>query len=856
MSTTYYYDIPGVMCGDCTRTIEDALRASPFFGRQVFSADPLEKRLTILLEDEQLGYLVVRDRLNEVLDRVGFSCVEVDESSQQSHVISKQTDPAPSPWLSHHVLGGLGISVGVLFMLVTMLAGPLPFIVTGMMAGLSVPLTLFLGAESYQKALKKWKLGKLTMDTLFSISTLTILLVSSAAFFFPTLPMMFEAGLLIFGFRHVGIAIEDAFKRTGLMIPRFQDDAPDKVWKRLNGVTTLVPLALIKPGDELVLSTGAIIPLDGVFDEGAGLISDRIVTGASKPRPVILGERLYAGTELLHASSPLVFRALFSAVESHLARLDGKIMRAKSEKAPLETATSRIIQYFIPAVVCLAIGSGVLIACFFSNALAIQCAVSVLVSACPCTLGLITPLAVKIGMRKTAAGAIVFNSAQKLEAADNIQCVVFDLNGTLTRGAPRVVRYRALAESGMPDDALLGLLAYFERNCAHPTAKAMGVEAELRGIPPAGGAAVVQSEEHAGLVVQWEGETYTLGSEAMMVQHGIDANALDHLRVMIRPQEEDSVVYLARAGRVIGYVVLHDTLRDDAIHVIATLKAMGKQVHLCTGADRKTALLYSGLLGISPEHVRANCVSHASASSTQSKKNYLDELKAKGFRVAAVGDAGNDAEMIAASDVGFAMQSDGGDEHTQQQAAAVIQGKALLPIVQAFSVAEHMVANIKQNLIFSLVYNIATVLVTGGLLLTLGVVLNPAIGAALMIIQTSLILLNVRRFATQQTCTDAVPVTESKEPAEALGRHVEAMSSLLVPRPALVESATHRDANVPRHGNGMRLTDTNSEGCNEGKGCLDQRRDLLGNGFYERERIGLNERAHVLTERIVVNGVG
>ena len=815
---TYYYDLPEVSCGACTGTIDTALRASPLFRNQTFITDASTRRLTIVSTDEQLGYLAVRDQLNKVLSPCGFSCDAVDKSSQPS---------LSQPWLSHHVLGGVGISVGVLFMLAMMLAGPLPLVVTAMMAGLSVPLTLFLGAESYQKALKKGKLGKLTMDTLFSISTLTILLVSSAAFFFPTLPMMFDAGLLIFGFRHMGIAIKDSFNSTAFKSRNFQDDAPKHVLKCLNGQNELVSLALIQPEDDLVLAAGEIIPLDGMFVSGSGFILDTIITGKSHPRSVKCSELLFAGTQLMQIDSPLVFRVKHSAADSHLARLDGKILSAKAEKAPLETATSRIIQYFIPAVVCLAIASGVLIACFFSNALAIQCAVSVLVSACPCTLGLITPLAVNIGMRKTAAAGIVFKSAKALEAADNIQCVVFDLNGTLTRGEPVVARYKALLpESEMPDDLLLRLFAHLEGDCTHPAAKAIRDKAKTMTLLT--GDTRVELNDHSGLVVRWQDKSYALGSEAMMLSHGVTKDDLDSLRNKINPRAENSVVYLAREGELIGYVVLHDPLRDDAIYVIKTLQDSGKQVHLCTGADQNTAERYAALLGIDKLHVRANCVSNAAVDAAESKINYLNTLKAKGFRVAAVGDAGNDAEMIVASDVGFAMKSDGGDERTQQHAAAVIQGKALSPILQAFSVAEHMVTNIKQNLMFSLVYNIATVLVTGGLLLAIGVVLNPAIGAALMMIQASLILLNVRRFATQQTCTDAVSVTES--PSEA-------------------------DTNVSGHGNSMRLAHSNREGFDKREGHFDQSRYLLRHGFYKLKCSGLNKVDHELAESRVVNGV-
>lgn len=780
MSMIYQYDVPDVVCGNCSGTVEEALRQSHFFTGQLFGVDPTVKpaKLTITFEDDHLSYQEVRDLLNEVIEPVGFTCVEISAAIREKVF---------NPWFSHRMQGAIGIGVGALFLLLSFMTGMLPAWVMAISTVLSIPLTLFLGAESYQKAWKKLKARTLTMDTLFSISTITILIVSTASLFFTALPMMCEASLLIFGFRHIGLAVEHAFKQKNAKSQRFQDDAPQQVMRFYQGKKSLAPLESIQKNDQLFLSEGSILPVDGIFEESEGLVSDRIVTGSSMPRRVVAGEQLYAGSILTETKRPLLFRATSSAALSHLARLDIKIARAKLEKSALETVTNRILQYFIPTVICIAAISGIVIGAFFSPTLAIQCAVSVLVSACPCTLGLITPLAIRIGIKKAADSGVVFNSAKKLEATDNIQCVVFDLNGTLTQGIPRVSHYRALLDSGLAHDELLSLFAHFEKSCTHPVARAITHAARAKKMSAVTSEVTIVATDHAGRVIEWEGQRYVLGSEALMLQQGIDKLAIERIRKSANPQEGDSVVYLARSNQLIGYVVLHDLLRDDATHVISALKTMGKQPYLCTGADEKTALQYAKKLGISPEHVRANCVSHAPAASAQSKKNVLDELRKKGFRVAAVGDGGNDAEMIAAADVGFAISS-GGDAHTQQQASAVIQGHSLLPVLHAFSIAKRTVSNIKENLMFSLVYNIATVVITGGLLLTLGVVLNPAVGALLMIIQTSLILLNVSRFAKQNTIVDKTLIPKMQKNEVQQGSPVNVMSLLLeTPKPIAPE---------------------------------------------------------------------
>jgi len=737
MSIIYQYDVPDVVCGRCAGTIDNALRQSAFFKGQSLGVDSLEKKLTISFEDDYLSYFEVRDLLNEVLEPVGFSCTEVSETKRIQENKAK---------FSHRALGVTGIGVGTLLLLLSLVMGALPLWLMVITTSISTLLTVFLGAESYQKAWKKLKVRTLTMDTLFSLSTISIVIVSIASLFFTSLPMMCEASLLIFGFRHVGLAIEEAFKKSSSMSQRFQDDAPKHLTMFSQGKKVMVQLASIQKNDRLILEEGSIIPVDGIFEESDGLILDRIVTGTNMPRPIISGEQIYAGSVLTQAKRPLLFRATSTAALSHLARLDAKIAHAKLEKSAIETATNRVLQYFIPGVFAAAVLSGVLIGVFFSGALAIQCAVSVLVSACPCTLGLITPLAIRIGIKKAADGGVVFNSAKKLESTYHIECVVFDLNGTLTQGMPRVTQYRALLDSGLSHEGLLSLLAHFEKGSPHPIAQAICTFALAKKVKVPTLEAQLEVTDHAGRTVLFEDKHYVLGSEAFMLRQGVELGDIDRIRMIASPQEGDSLVYLARAKKLIGYVVLHDVLREDANYVISAFEAMGIQPYLSTGADIKTALQYANQLRIKPEYVRANCVSHANADSVQSKKNVIDELRKKGLSVAAVGDGANDAEMIAAADVGFAL-SVGGDTHIQQQADAVIQGHALLPVLHAFSVAKRTVSNIKENLMFSFFYNIAAVCITGGILLGFGVVLNPAVGAALMIIQTSMILLNLYRFS-------------------------------------------------------------------------------------------------------------
>lgn len=811
MSITYQYSVPDIVCGNCSNTVEKALREAPFLKEQQLGVDPVEKILTITFEEEAASYLEMRDVINEILDPVGFSCIEMTD-----YQVRKKEQ-----FFSHRTKGAIGIGFGVLFLGLSMFTLT-PWMMMAMTLS-SLPLTVLLGLESYEKAWKKLKKGLLTMDSLFALSTLSIMLFSVASLIFPTLPMMCEASVLILGFRHIGLAIEEAFKSTSWVTKRFQDDAPSTVIRiDERGDAVRVPLKSIQKKEVLLISPGDILAVDGVFEEDDGMILDRIVTGSHMPRRIAKGEQLYAGTVLSDANKPLRYVATSAALNSHLARLDAKIAHAKLEKASIESSTTRILQYFIPGVLGVAIFSMIVISAFFSLPLGIQSAVAVLVSACPCTLGLITPLAVKVGIKKAADSGVIFNSAKKLELADTVDCVVFDLNGTLTEGQPEVVKYGALSGSELPSSVVLQLMGHFEEKCLHPVAVAIRAAVHAENQEKLS-KYEVKSNDYGGRVVDYQGARYVLGSESLLVRQGIKQSDIKSLRKKLELEHGQSLVYFAKNAQLIGYVVLRDKLRKDAKWVIQSLKKLNKRIYLCTGADTETAYEYAKKLGIPKEDVRAACVSHANTDSVFSKKKVIDDLHHQGLCVAAVGDSANDAEMIAAADVGFAIFS-ATDAHTQQHAAAVVQGKSLQPVLNAFTIAKQTVTNIKENLWFSVLYNTATVCLAGGLLLSVGIVLNPAVGAALMILQTSLIFTNVYRFAKA-----SVPTVERNllmspvSPVSSSSLHTKVLPEVLHPdcrpQPSQIKARTsaaslfskkklpaHQDTDVLSVGDGVRLT--------------------------------------------------
>ena len=432
MSTTYIFSIPDITCAACVSTVEGCL--SPSFWQRLKTAflfkknkQPLFKTIsdassiiTILSAQAQLinnqGQLIVTLKednlpsndvmrlLNLELENVGFSCQ------------SSLTDPKQN--VTHHwIFGVAGVSTGMVLLVLSLVLGPLPFVAMLSIGLVSVALTVILGKESYKEAIKLGRSGGVNMHTLFAVSTATVMIVSVASFFFPFLPMMFEAGLLIFGFNHIGEAIRKTLNKQMGLRTSFQDDAPAKVKKIHDGQVVEALTNDLVVGDLILIDTQSIIPVDGVCEEGEGFISTEIETGDTDLECVRANDKLVAGMHL--KGGQIYLRVSQPAKSSLLARNDANILAKNEsvEQSSWEHNARKMIKAFVPTVFLLAIASGIVIGIFFTPALAIQCAAAVLVSACPCTLGLIIPMAAKVGMDKAAESGIRFKNTKKLEDA-------------------------------------------------------------------------------------------------------------------------------------------------------------------------------------------------------------------------------------------------------------------------------------------------------------------------------------------------------------------------------------------------------------------------------------------------------
>ncbi len=638
---------------------------------------------------------------------------------------------------NHWIKAALGLIWGIGLLVLSIGTFNIPLVAYYVITGLTSLMTLYLGHTVYQSAWQALKEKKWDTTTLYSISTLTILAVSIASVFVPGLPMMFEAAPLVLGFWHLGEGIEHTLV--------------GKINKKLDVRDCVPPLVLLKgnpdkeisvktliPNDMIIVKKGQVIPVDGVLTQKALLYTTRI-DGSPKLKEFHPGDVVKAGMQLADHIPSLAMQVTKTYQNSYLSLIAENINKANDEKAPIEMFADKVLKYFIPGLIAVALLSGIVIGSLFNPALAIQCVVSVLVSACPCALSLITPMAVKIGMKKASENGIHFNNGKALQAAADIDTVVFDLNGTLTQGKMVVKSLH------ITDKKYLRPIALLESQSDHPVAKIIKSYIEQQDTASTEPLEItsIDKSHHSGMKGIVNGEAFMIGNKDMLAANGI--TSID------KPYDnpEKGSVYIVRGTTVIGQIALIDPLREDAIATVKQLKRLGKSVHICTGADQATAEKYATLLGIPKDNICANTVGAVTQKGEVSKTSYIQQLKQKGFKVAMVGDAANDATAIAYSDIGIAVKSSIGDSITEQHAGIVVQQGLLFPIATAFDVAQKTKQNIFQNLFVSLSYNSIITLVAAGLFVALGFALNPVLGVALMVLESTIVLTNLYLFKQQ-----------------------------------------------------------------------------------------------------------
>ncbi len=613
---------------------------------------------------------------------------------------------------------------------------------------LATPVVLWAGWPFFERGWQSLVTRNLNMFTLIAIGTGAAWLYSVIATVSPGLfpesfraadgsvAVYFEAAAIIVVLVLLGQVLElRARERTSGAIRALLDLTP-KTARRINadGNEEDIGLELVTVGDLLRVRPGERVPVDGELVEGRSSIDESMVTGESMPVTKTVGAAVIGGT--MNQTGTFVMRADKIGRDTVLARIVQMVAQAQRSRAPIQRLADQVSGWFVPLVI------GVAVLAFAAWSIwgpeprftfAMIAAVSVLIIACPCALGLATPMSVMVGVGRGAHSGVLIKNAEALEHMEKVDTIVIDKTGTLTEGRPKVTAVRPA--DGIDEAELLRLAASIERGSEHPLAAAIVAAAEERGLKLSP-VSDFDSPVGRGVVGTVDGRRIVLGNRRMMQEAGIDVAALEAIANELR-EDGATAIYMGLGDKPAGVIAIADPIKPTTPSAVEALKQAGLRVVMLTGDNTTTAHAVARKLGI--DEVEAEVL-------PEDKSNVVERLRAEGRVVAMAGDGVNDAPALAASDVGIAMGT-GTDVAMESAGVTLVKGD-LTGIVRARHLSAATMRNIRQNLFFAFVYNALGVPVAAGILYpAFGVLLSPIIAAAAMSLSSVSVIANSLRLS-------------------------------------------------------------------------------------------------------------
>ncbi len=611
---------------------------------------------------------------------------------------------------------------------------------------LATPVVIWAARPFFHRGWTSIKTWNLNMWTLIMIGVGTAYLYSTIATFLPWLfpaglhmagghmPVYFEAAVVIIALVFVGQVLElRARERTGDAIRALLDLAP-KTARRItpDGDEYDAPLENIVEGDRLRVRPGEAVPVDANVLSGSTSVDESMLTGEPLPVEKREGDTVTGGT--LNKNGSLVIEAVKVGDETMLARIVAMVSSAQRSRAPIQGLADRVSSYFVPTVVIVALLAFLIWIVFGPDpafVFAIVSAVSVLIIACPCALGLATPMSIMTATGRGAQAGVLVKDAEALERMAKVDTIVVDKTGTLTEGKPRLTD--VITVEAFDERELLGLLRGLEAGSEHPLAEAIVDGIAERGIEAN---PVTDFSAVTGKGVQGKSgkRTIAFGNAAMMDLSSVDHQALDDTADELR-SEGKTAMFAAIDGQLAGLIAVSDPIKANTKAAIDALHEAGLTIIMATGDNERTARAVADKLGI--DQVRAGVL-------PEDKKALVDELHRNGRKVAMAGDGVNDAPALASAEVGIAMGT-GADVAVESAGITLLKGD-LGGIVRARKLSQATLRNIKQNLFFAFAYNAAGVPVAAGILYPVtGTLLSPMIAAAAMSLSSVSVISNALR---------------------------------------------------------------------------------------------------------------
>lgn len=728
-------NIQGASCASCVTKIETALKQVA----GVTGAEMNFAQRTVLINGNASPSELVR-----AVEEAGYNATLANADSDEAAIEEKeQADWAYYKKLMRHMV--IALSLGVPLMIYGLVTGEMSvnttterivWLIIGLM---TLGVMVFSGRHFYVGAWNSFKNHSANMDTLIALGTGTAWLYSMTVVFFPGyVPEMarhvyFEATAMIIGLINLGLALEiKARGKTSEAIKRLIGLQAKTARVIRDGDDIDIPIEDVLLNDLIRVRPGERISVDGVVVEGQTSIDESMLTGEPMPIEKRKDDEVVAGT--INKSGSIVFRAERVGKDTALAQIINMVKRAQNSKPPIGRLADVISAYFVPVVMIIAVMSALAWLNFGPApevAFAIVSATTVLIIACPCALGLATPMSVMVGVGKAAEAGVLIRNGEALQSASKITTMVLDKTGTITEGAPKVTD--VVIASAHNQDDVLSLAASLESGSEHPLAMAIVESAKEQGVPIH---SVTDFESIAGkgVAATLNSQRLLFGNEKLMKEKSIE---LHHYvdKAQRLAAEAKTPMYFAIDSKLVAVIAVADPIKSDSIDAINRLQHNGIRVVMLTGDNRMTAKAVARKAGI---------VDYVAEVMPEDKANKVLELQREGEIVGMTGDGINDAPALAHANVGFAIGT--GTDVAIESADITLMRGSLHGLADAIAVSKATLRNIKQNLFGAFIYNVAGIPFAAGVFYPfLGLLLSPVIAGAAMAFSSLTVVTNANR---------------------------------------------------------------------------------------------------------------
>ncbi|UTW12434.1 heavy metal translocating P-type ATPase [Marinobacterium rhizophilum] len=740
MSSIHQFALQGVSCAACVRSIDKALQAQE--GIEAFAINFADRSATVQADIEP-------GRIIDSIRAAGYDALLVEDDDDQEQLRRAERQHYRQVLrrsLIALALGGAMMLAGLLGWMpdIATVAGRIEALVMGLV---TLAVMVLCAGNIYRGGWRSIVQRSLNMDTLIALGTGAAWLYSSVLLLVAVIApgllvaqaqhLYYEAAVMILGFILLGQALESRARgQTSDAIRKLLDLQPRTARRVRDGEETEVPVALLVPGDQVRIYPGERIPVDGKVVEGSSRIDESMLTGEPVPVSKAAGDTLVGST--LNGSGSLLMDVTHVGRQTVLAQIVDTVRQAQNSKPALGRLADRIAGIFVPVVIVLALMTALVwwwVGPEPRYTYALVTLMTVLIVACPCALGLATPMSVMVGVGRAAGRGILIRNGDALQRARDITTLVLDKTGTITEGHPAVTDVLLLEESRR--DQLLHWAQAIERRSEHPLAQALARYASEQADGARTHALAPEAFEAvsgAGVRARIDGREILLGNAAWLADLQIDSSELASSAEQWSSQAK-SLVFMAVDGKAQALFAVADPVKAGAFEAIAQLRGMGLRVVMLSGDNQRSAEAVGRDVGIDQVFAGVR---------PEEKQAKIRELQASGEIVAMVGDGINDAPALAQADIGYAIGT--GTDIAIDSADVTLMSGALAGVVEAIGISRATVRNIKQNLFGAFVYNSVAIPVAAGLLFPLtGMLLNPAIAGAAMALSSVTVVSNANR---------------------------------------------------------------------------------------------------------------